>query len=65
MAVILKNLHVDCYRGINELELSDFNHVNILVGDNNTGKTSVMEIICALKKPLSVDVWNEIAKKKE
>lgn len=64
MAVILKSLHVDCYRGISDLDLEDFNHVNILVGDNNTGKTSVMEMIYALRIPLSVSMWNEIAKKK-
>lgn len=64
MAVILKSLHVDCYRGIRALDLEDFNHVNILVGDNNTGKTSVMEMIYALRTPLSVNMWNEIAKKK-
>lgn len=64
MAIILKNLYVDCYRGINQLDLEDFNHVNILVGDNNAGKTSVMEMICALRAPLSVNVWNEIARKK-
>ena len=33
MAIILKNLCVDCYRGITQLALEDFNHVNILVGD--------------------------------
>ena len=64
MAVILKNLRVGCYRGINQLRLEDFNHVNILVGDNNAGKTSVMEMICALRAPLSLNVWNEIAIKK-
>ena len=64
MAIILDNLHVDCYRGINALELNEFNHVNILVGDNNAGKTSVMEMICALISPFSLGVWNEIAKKK-
>lgn len=64
MAIILNNLYVECYRGINQLELNDFNHVNILVGDNNAGKTSVMEMICALGYPLSLNVWNEIAKKK-
>jgi len=64
MAIILKNLRVDCYRGINQLELEDFNHVNILVGDNNAGKTSVMEMICALQAPESLGVWNEIAIKK-
>lgn len=64
MAIILNSLHVDCYRGIKALELDEFNHVNILVGDNNAGKTSVMEMICALQAPLSLNVWNEIAKKK-
>lgn len=64
MAIILKNLRADCYRGINQLELEDFNHVNIFVGDNNAGKTTVMEMICALHAPLSLSVWNEIAKKK-
>ncbi len=64
MAIILKNLHVDCYRGINQLDLEDFNHVNILVGDNNAGKTSVMEMIYALTDPLSMDTWNEIVANK-
>lgn len=64
MAIILKNLYVDCYRGINQLRLEDFNHVNIFVGDNNAGKTSVMEMICALRAPQSLSVWNEIAIKK-
>lgn len=64
MAIFLKNLHVDRYRGISQLDIEDFNHVNILVGDNNAGKTSVMEMICALRGPLSLYVWNEIARKK-
>lgn len=64
MSIILKNLQIDCYRGINQLTLEDFNHVNILVGDNNAGKTSVMEMICVLRAPLVVGIWNEIAEKK-
>lgn len=64
MAIILKNLQIDCYRGINQLKLEDFNHVNILVGDNNAGKTSVMEMICVLRASLLTDMWNEIAEKK-
>lgn len=64
MSIKLKDLKVRCYRGIRELVLDDFNHVNILVGDNNAGKTSVMEMITALNSPLSLMVWNEIASKK-
>lgn len=64
MAIVLNNLHVDCYRGIKELDLDGFNHVNIFVGDNNAGKTSVMEMICVLCAPLSLSIWNELAEKK-
>lgn len=64
MAIILKNLYVDCYRGINQLKLEEFNDVNILVGDNNAGKTSVMEMISVLNAPMSLSIWNEIARKK-
>ena len=64
VAIILNSLDIDCYRGINSLRLDGFNHVNILVGDNNAGKTSVMEMISILKAPLSLNVWNEIAIKR-
>lgn len=64
MAILLDNLNVDCYRGLSHIELTGFNHVNILVGDNNVGKTSVMEMIFALNAPYSLDIWNEIARKK-
>ena len=45
MAIHIKDLTVGTYRGLKELSLSGFNHVNIFTGDNNVGKTSVLELL--------------------
>lgn len=36
MAVHIKNLKIDSYRGIKNLELSNLADINVLTGDNNT-----------------------------
>ncbi len=41
----IKNLDIETYRGINDLEIDNIGDINIIVGDNNTGKTSVLEAI--------------------
>lgn len=44
MAMISK-LRVERFRGINNLEIKNLNRINLFVGDNNCGKTSVMEAL--------------------
>jgi len=51
MAVHLENLNIESFRGIFDLVLEDLNHVNIIVGDNNSGKTSVLEALMFLRNP--------------
>ena len=41
--VMLKDIHIQNYRGIKDLKIKDFKRINLLVGDNNSGKTSVLE----------------------
>lgn len=41
----IKKLNIETYRGIKNLEIENIGSVNIFVGDNNTGKTSVLEAI--------------------
>ena len=43
MAIHLQEFDIYQFRGIHNLELKDLNHINIITGDNNTGKTSVLE----------------------
>lgn len=52
-ATHIENINIASYRGIRDLNLDNLGAVNIFVGDNNTGKTSVLEAIqffCAPNK---------------
>src|SRR6059036_2012722 len=42
--MILKKLCVENFRGITKLEL-DLDRITVLIGENNTGKTSVLEAL--------------------
>ena len=53
----ISSLQIETYRGIQNLQLNDFSLVNIFTGDNNTGKTSVLEILRTLSSPLSLSTW--------
>ena len=44
------------YKGIHELTLKDIASINILTGDNNSGKTSLLELIATTEDPSSL--WN-------
>lgn len=54
MAIIIKDLYVQQFRGLRELSITNLNHVNIIVGDNNSGKTSVLESLLLLRNPESL-----------
>lgn len=42
---MIKDFIVGCYRGLQNLTLKDLNQINIFVGPNNCGKTSILEAI--------------------
>jgi ABC-type branched-subunit amino acid transport system ATPase component len=42
---MLGTLHLHKFRGFNDYELADLTRVNLLVGKNNSGKTSILEAI--------------------
>ena len=60
----IEQLEISSYRGIQCLSLPDLGDVNIFVGDNNTGKTSVLEAIQFLCAP---DQYNlvQVARQRE
>lgn len=47
----IKELHIRNFRGIRDLELSNLGVVNVIVGENNAGKTSVLEAIAIIERP--------------
>lgn len=58
----IRDFKIDCYRGLRDLELQDLNEINILTGNNNSGKTSVLELISTLKSPLSISTWIKLCR---
>ena len=42
---MISRLMVEKFRGINNLKIDNLNRINLFVGDNNCGKTSVMEAL--------------------
>lgn len=52
----LKYIEINNFRGINHLRIDDFSRVNVLVGQNNSGKTSVLEAIAMLMSMSNPDI---------
>lgn len=57
-ALPYQNVNVVAYRGLQRLGLEDCGPVNLLVGENNCGKTSVLEAIWLLGDPMNIARWD-------
>ena len=53
----LENLHIEKFRGLRNLELKNLGQINLLVGINNCGKTSILEALSIYCMPLDITVW--------
>lgn len=45
---IFKNIEINNFRGFDHLKVDNFSNVNLFLGGNNVGKTSVLEAIFLL-----------------
>ena len=57
MAIHIKSFDIKSYRGIQNLRLDNLNSINILTGNNNSGKTSILEILSTIDNPQDTGVW--------
>jgi hypothetical protein len=55
--VKLDEITIHQFRGLRDLALSGLSRVNLLVGPNDSGKTSILEAVAAFSRPLDVRVW--------
>src|SRR5713226_8952202 len=53
------------FRGIQDLKLEGLGQINLLVGDNNSGKTSVLEALSIFCDPLNWRKWSNAASARE
>lgn len=65
MAIYIKQLYVDGFRGIHQLAIDSTNHVNIVAGDNNCGKTSILEAMLLLRNPTDITNILRVARNRE
>lgn len=52
--VHITNLHINKFRSLRDLELNELGSVNLFVGQNNSGKTSILESIELHCHPLNI-----------
>ena len=51
-----KNIEIKNFRGIDHLKIDDFSRVNVFLGQNNSGKTTVLEAIAMLMSMSNPDI---------
>ncbi|MBF0537097.1 MAG: ATP-binding protein [Nitrospirae bacterium] len=53
---MLNNITIDNFRAIKHIEIDDFRRINLFVGKNNCGKTSILEGLYLLAAPTKPDI---------
>ena len=61
----LDNVSIDGFRGLRNLTLDGLGPLNILVGENNSGKTSVLEALSILCNPYEPFEWLEMVRRRD
>ncbi len=61
----LESLTIRAFRGLRDVELARLARVNLLVGANNSGKTSVLEAVATFCRPLDPLEWATTAWRRE
>jgi predicted ATP-dependent endonuclease of OLD family len=61
----INELRINRFRGLRDLKIEGLGQVNLFVGKNNTGKTSVLEACSLFCDPLNVSRWRDIGLQRE
>ncbi|WP_409967540.1 AAA family ATPase [Bengtsoniella intestinalis] len=65
MAIHFEQMHIYAFKGIQNLAIPSLNHINILTGDNNCGKTSVLEAIQLMRNPTEFSGILRVARERD
>ena len=64
-AKILDEFTISRFRGLDNVSLHQLGSVNLLVGANDSGKTSVLEALAVFSNPLDIAAWSNFARNRE
>jgi ABC-type branched-subunit amino acid transport system ATPase component len=63
---VIRSLTLENYRGFHRFDLHDIGRVNLIVGTNNAGKTSVLEAVHILEAPGEFGpIWSTLTRRGE
>ncbi|WP_052567067.1 AAA family ATPase [Candidatus Magnetobacterium casense] len=62
---MFKKITIDNFRAITHIEIDDLRRINLFVGKNNSGKSSILEAICLLSHPTSPGLMLLISENRE
>jgi voltage-gated potassium channel Kch len=65
MTLPVEHLTITAFRGLRDLKLEKPGRINLLVGLNDSGKTSVLEALALMTRPLDPMWWLRIAMQRE
>lgn len=63
--IILNEMNIGSFRGFKDIELNDLKDINMFVGENNTGKTTLLEVIRMIENPGEIGSVIRIALERE
>ena len=59
----IKRIDIETFRGIRDLHLENLSLINILTGDNNCGKTSILEVLQSWSQPDNFNTWESLLRR--
>ena len=62
---MFREIEIKSYRGLRNIKLTDLERINVLIGENNSGKTSVLEAIQLFGNRNVIENAISIARKRE
>lgn len=63
--MLLHDLYIDNFRGMTDVHFRDLAPLTILVGSNNTGKSTALEAATLLLRPFDPSQWVQVAKHRD
>ena len=54
MAIHIRELTIDQFKGLKNISLRKLGDINVILGDNNVGKTSILELLLCAHEPASL-----------
>lgn len=61
----IDDFHIQAFRGLRDLKIANLGQINLFVGKNNSGKTSVLEAASLFCDPFSWRRWYDLAAPRE